>query len=100
VSGFRTVREVDERLRDGPGGDQLRAHPRHVADLALPAPGNELGDELVKLCRAQDPYRASRGTQGRGSRAASRQITTDVCERCPGRAGRRPDPSDARGEEL
>ena len=48
---------VDERLGDGPGRDQLRAHLRHVAHIALGAPPHELTDELVELRRAEDADR-------------------------------------------
>jgi hypothetical protein len=47
-------RERRERLRDGPCGYELRAHPRQVAHVALPAPRHELLDELVELSGAQD----------------------------------------------
>jgi hypothetical protein len=55
--------QVGERLGDGPGGDQLRAHPRHLDDVAPGAPLHELRDELVELRRAQ---------HARGERARQR----------------------------
>ena len=55
-------RHLGEHLRDGPGRDERRAHPRHVAHGALPAPLDELRDELVELRGAQDERR-DRGRQ-------------------------------------
>ena len=49
--------QVGERLGDGPGGDQLRAHLRHVGHVAARAPLHELRDELVELRRAQHARR-------------------------------------------
>lgn len=45
--------QADERFGDGPGSDQLCAHLRHVAHVALPAPLHKLRDKLVELRRAQ-----------------------------------------------
>jgi hypothetical protein len=53
--------EVGERLGDRAGGDELRAHLRHVRDIALAAPVDELGDELVELRGAQDARRDRAG---------------------------------------
>ena len=48
--------QLGERLGDGPGSDQLCAHLRHVAHLALPAPLHKLRDELVELRCTQYTY--------------------------------------------
>src|SRR5262245_8020750 len=49
--------QVGENLGDGPGRDELGAHPRHVAHLAAGAPVDKLRDELVELCGAQHQRR-------------------------------------------
>ena len=41
--------QVDEGPSDGPGGDELGPHLRHVGHVALGAPLEELADELVEL---------------------------------------------------
>src|SRR5262249_59928733 len=50
-------RQLDERLRDGPRGNELRPHLGDEARSAVPTPIDELGDELVELRGAENPNR-------------------------------------------
>jgi hypothetical protein len=68
-SGRRSVGRVGECLRNGPCGDELCAHARHIAHLALLAPLKELGDGFVVLRRAQDAYRIEPGSMARSCRS-------------------------------
>src|SRR5919201_646589 len=63
--------EVSERLGDGPRSDRLYAHLRHVADLALPSPVDELLDELMELRCPQDLCRNRAGYE--------RLLVRDLC---------------------
>src|SRR6266487_5766316 len=47
--------QLGNRLGDGAGRDQLGAHLRHIADIALTAPRHQHRDELVELGGAQHP---------------------------------------------
>ena len=70
---------VRQRPGHRPGRDDLRAHPGHVHDVALPAPLHELWHELVELGRAQHlrRHRAGEHQPARGppSRRRSRRRT-------------------------
>src|SRR5579872_3915167 len=73
-----------EGLGDGPGGDDLGAHPRQVDHVALAAQFHEHADELMELRDAQDP---------RGHRAGQRGLLVSELGR-PVAAGGLVDPDD------